>query len=142
MCYSRAMGTTTRSLAAYTEIADGDTTWYADSAALITALVAVGYTADYYQGHWALAEPQPRTAKISDDSFDDKVEAYSDLCSRVEPVEGDSILAGTPIETLTYDPGTVGPTRMSCSAALYAAVYEASTCTAMPHDHALGGSAI
>ena len=102
-------------LAQYTEIYEGlGVRWYAESAELVAALVAVGYACDAHQGVWALAEPSAQG------------DAYSALCGRVSPVDGDDIPAGTLVEELAYDPALVGRKRMRCTGDLYQAVWNAT----------------
>jgi hypothetical protein len=111
-------------LAKYTLVNDGQTRWYADTADLVAGLVAAGYTYERYQGYDAVAEP----AQDTDDDGPDGRDAYSILCSLVSAVDREVVMADpeAEVETLEYQPGTVGERRLRVSRDLGEAVYAAT----------------
>ncbi|MGB8265219.1 MAG: hypothetical protein WCE44_02735 [Candidatus Velthaea sp.] len=106
----------------YTRIRDGQVTWYAESAALVTAFVRGGWTPDPYQGYDAIAQP----AVDDDDEIEPgTTDPYSLLCAAVTPIDEDEIPDGTLLETVEYDPCAVGEHRLRVSYDLYAAIFAA-----------------
>lgn len=65
----------------YVTIDDGQTKWTANLDDLVRGLRACGYRAEEYHGYLTVVEP-PQT----DD--EDAEYAYSELCSKVPPIEG------------------------------------------------------
>jgi hypothetical protein len=140
-------------LAKYTLVDDGQTRWYAETADLVAGLVAAGYTYERYQGYDAVAEPTnvrctsgrcaaawgedndgeddlPREHTHPRGSVDgpDGGDPYSVLCSLVSPEDREVVMADpeTEVESLDYEPGTVGNRRLRVSRDLGEAVYAAT----------------